>query len=316
MITVTGASGHLGRLVIDQLLQKVPASQIVAAVRTPEKAKDLAGKGVSVRTAEYDQPQTLAAAFDGAQKLLLISSSDPGKRMQQHQAAIAAARSGSVELLVYTSILHASTSSISLAVDHHRERPCVEVDCQGRALERDLVDRVSGSPHEPDDDLVGGTPLRPRVRRTGPLGREHCARPRRDLPRRRVHRDRCTRRLERAEDERRNIVCQVPLEPDDHLVAGTEIEERHASRRRSMLARRGVTAQLQGDRRVAIVERPHVRRASFHNRRIGPARPAANWLAEDHAPRRLAAHEERGPCGNAWCAHWPEEVGARPQRWT
>ena len=118
MIAVTGASGHLGRLVIDQLLQKVPASQIVAAVRTPEKAKELAARGVSVRTADYDQPQTLAAAFDGVQKLLLISSSEPGKRMHQHRAAIAAARDARVKLLVYTSMLHASSSSISLAVDH------------------------------------------------------------------------------------------------------------------------------------------------------------------------------------------------------
>src|SRR5579863_1882031 len=118
MIAVTGASGHLGRLVIDHLLRKVPASQIVAAVRTPEKAKELAGKGVSVRAAEYDQPQTLAAALGGVQKLLLVSSSEPGKRVQQHQAAIAAARNANVELLVYTSMLHANTSGISLAVDH------------------------------------------------------------------------------------------------------------------------------------------------------------------------------------------------------
>jgi NAD(P)H dehydrogenase (quinone) len=71
-----------------------------------------------VRTAEYDQPQTLAAAFDGVQKVLLISSSEPGKRLQQHRAAVAAAGSANVKLLVYTSMLHASTSSISLAVDH------------------------------------------------------------------------------------------------------------------------------------------------------------------------------------------------------
>jgi len=118
MIAVTGATGHLGRLVVEQLLQSVPAAQVVAAVRNPEKAHDLAARGVQVRRADYDQPSTLVEAFRGVEKLLLVSASEIGKRIRQHQAAVAAAREAGVKLLVYTSLLHADTSGISLAAEH------------------------------------------------------------------------------------------------------------------------------------------------------------------------------------------------------
>ncbi|MCP3097944.1 SDR family oxidoreductase [Myxococcus sp. K15C18031901] len=118
MIVVTGATGHLGRHVIDQLLQKVPASQVVAAVRSPDKAKDLAARGVQVRHADYDQPATLESAFQGAQQLLLISANEVGRRLPQHEAAVNAARKVGVRLLAYTSVLHADTSGISLAAEH------------------------------------------------------------------------------------------------------------------------------------------------------------------------------------------------------
>jgi NAD(P)H dehydrogenase (quinone) len=118
MIAVTGATGHLGRLVIDQLLQKLPANQIIAAVRNPDKAKDLAARGVVARKADYDQPETLAAALAGVDKLLLISANEVGKRATQHQAVVAAAQKAGVKLLAYTSILHADSSGISLAVEH------------------------------------------------------------------------------------------------------------------------------------------------------------------------------------------------------
>ncbi|WP_460043993.1 SDR family oxidoreductase [Pseudomonas sp. S2_H01] len=120
MIVVTGASGQLGRLVIDRLLQKVPASEIVAAVRSPEKAADLAAKGVQVRQADYAQPATLEAAFAGAKKILLISSSEVGQRVAQHQAVIDAAQRAGVELLAYTSVLHADTSLLGLAEEHRQ----------------------------------------------------------------------------------------------------------------------------------------------------------------------------------------------------
>ncbi|MCW2308343.1 SDR family oxidoreductase [Rhodobium gokarnense] len=118
MIVVTGASGQLGRLVIAELLKKVPPQEIVAAVRTPEKVSDLAQKGVAVRVADYDRPDTLATAFAGADKVLLISGSEVGKRAPQHRAVIAAAKAGGVGLLAYTSLLHADTSPLGLGVEH------------------------------------------------------------------------------------------------------------------------------------------------------------------------------------------------------
>lgn len=120
MIVVTGASGQLGRLVIDRLLHKVPAPEIVAAVRSPEKAADLAAKGVQVRQADYAQPATLEPAFAGAKKILLISSSEVGQRVAQHQAVIDEAKRAGVELLVYTSVLHADTSLLGLAGEHRQ----------------------------------------------------------------------------------------------------------------------------------------------------------------------------------------------------
>ncbi len=118
MFVITGASGQLGRLVIHALLQTVPASEIVAAVRNPEKAADLRALGVQVRQADYDQPATLDAAFKGATKLLLISSSEVGRRMLQHCAVIEAARRAGVKLLAYTSMLRADTSPLGLAREH------------------------------------------------------------------------------------------------------------------------------------------------------------------------------------------------------
>jgi NAD(P)H dehydrogenase (quinone) len=118
MIVVTGATGQLGRLVIRNLLRTVAARELVAAVRDPAKAADLAALGVQVRQADYTRPDTLAAAFAGAKKLLLISSSAVGQRVAQHRAVIdTAARSG-LELLAYTSLLHADTSTLGLASEH------------------------------------------------------------------------------------------------------------------------------------------------------------------------------------------------------
>jgi NAD(P)H dehydrogenase (quinone) len=118
MIVITGASGQLGRLVIAALLKKMPAGEIVAAVRNPAAVADLAARGVQVRQADYDQPASLAAAFAGADKLLLISSSEVGRRVPQHRAVIDAARAVGVRLLAYTSLLHADTSPLPLAAEH------------------------------------------------------------------------------------------------------------------------------------------------------------------------------------------------------
>ena len=119
MIVVTGATGHLGQLVVDSLLKKVPASQIAAAVRTPSKAQTLTNQGVQVREADYARPETLASAFAGAEKVLLISSTAFGDaRIAQHKAAVDAAKVAGVKLLAYTSILHADQSTSLLAADH------------------------------------------------------------------------------------------------------------------------------------------------------------------------------------------------------
>ncbi len=118
MIAITGATGQLGRLVIAELLKKIPASALIAAVRSPEKAADLAALGVTVRAADYNQPATLAQAFHGVEKLLLISSSEVGQREAQHRAIIDAAKSAGVQFIAYTSLLHADTSPLSLATEH------------------------------------------------------------------------------------------------------------------------------------------------------------------------------------------------------
>jgi NAD(P)H dehydrogenase (quinone) len=125
MIAVTGASGHLGRLVIDSLLKKVPASEIVAAVRTPEKVGDLGSRGVVIRAADYSNPETLALAFVGAEKILLISGNEVGKRIEQHTAVATTARKTGAKLLVYTSLLHADRSPLLLGEEHRQSEAAV-----------------------------------------------------------------------------------------------------------------------------------------------------------------------------------------------
>ncbi len=118
MIVVTGATGKLGHHVIHSLLEKVPATEVIAAVRDSSKAQDLAGLGVQTRHGDYSEPATLAAAFAGAEKLLLISSNDVENRMPQHKAAVDAAKKAGIRLIAYTSILNADTNEMHLAADH------------------------------------------------------------------------------------------------------------------------------------------------------------------------------------------------------
>lgn len=118
MIVITAATGHLGTHVLEQLLERVPASSVRAAVRSPSKAARWAERGVEVVQADYNDPASLRRAFAGADKLLLISSSEVGQRATQHQNAIDAAVDQQVGLLVYTSLLHADTSHSVLADEH------------------------------------------------------------------------------------------------------------------------------------------------------------------------------------------------------
>lgn len=114
-IAVTGATGQLGRLIVSKLMDKVPADGIVALVRSPEKADDL---GIAARAFDYSEPGTLGAALDGVDTLMLVSSSEVGQRAQQHRNVIHAAKAPSVRRIVYTSLLHADTSPLSLAAEH------------------------------------------------------------------------------------------------------------------------------------------------------------------------------------------------------
>ena len=132
-IVVTGATGHLGRRAVEALLERgVPAAEVVATGRRTEALADLAGRGVGIRTADYDDPASLKAAFAGAERLLLVSGSEVGRRVAQHGNAIAAAQATGVGFVAYTSIAHADTSSLLLAEEH-------------RATEQLLAE--SGLPH-------------------------------------------------------------------------------------------------------------------------------------------------------------------------
>ncbi|MFD0316659.1 SDR family oxidoreductase [Streptomyces flavalbus] len=117
-IVVTGATGHLGRHVIEQLLQKVPADQVTAVVRDQEKAADLAARGVRLAVADYNAPETLDGVFGAGDKVLLISGSEVDKdRVGQHKAVIDAARAAGVALLAYTSAPGSLTAALA---DDHR----------------------------------------------------------------------------------------------------------------------------------------------------------------------------------------------------
>lgn len=129
---VTGASGQLGQKVVDRLATLVPAGDIIALVRSDAAREAFAAKGVATRQADYEDPEALRAAFDGVDRLLLISSSEVGKRTAQHRNVIDAAKAAGVGFVAYTSILNAETGGMALAEEH----------LQTEALLRD-----SGIPH-------------------------------------------------------------------------------------------------------------------------------------------------------------------------
>jgi NAD(P)H dehydrogenase (quinone) len=112
---VTGATGKLGRLVIEKLKEKVAADSIVALVRTPSKAADLE---VEAREFNYNDQDTLVSALQGIESLLLISSNEIGQRARQHANVIEAAKKAGVKWIVYTSLLHADISTLTLAGEH------------------------------------------------------------------------------------------------------------------------------------------------------------------------------------------------------
>lgn len=118
-ILVTGASGHLGRLVVTELLSHgVPADQIRAGARDVQRIADLARRGVQMAVLDYDRPTTVQAAVQGAERVLLVSGSEVGRRVAQHRAVIDAAASAGVQQLAYTSAPFATTSQLILAPEH------------------------------------------------------------------------------------------------------------------------------------------------------------------------------------------------------
>ena len=114
-LAITGATGQLGRLVVESLKTRVPAGDILALARDPAKAADL---GVAVRAADYAKPETLLPALAGVDTLLLISSDAVGQRLAQHRAVIEAAQAAGVKRIAYTSILRADASPLVLADEH------------------------------------------------------------------------------------------------------------------------------------------------------------------------------------------------------
>lgn len=120
-ILVTGASGQLGKRVIELLLERGGGARILAATRKPEGLAELAARGVELRRADFDDEASLASAFQGVERALLISTDsldEPGKRQRQHAAAVKAFKAAGVQHVVYTSIVNPAPSRILISADH------------------------------------------------------------------------------------------------------------------------------------------------------------------------------------------------------
>ena len=120
-IVITGASGHLGRSTAELVLGRVPASEVILTTRRPEDLSDFAVRGAEIRTADFDRPETLVEAFAGAERLLLISTQDLGRRAAQHRAAIEAAGEAGVLHVIYTSYLNPVEENPAVVTPSHRD---------------------------------------------------------------------------------------------------------------------------------------------------------------------------------------------------
>src|SRR3954451_20757309 len=118
-IAITGATGHFGRLVVESLLARdVPADQIVATGRDVSKIADLADRGVRTQASDYSDLGSLRQVFADADRVLLVSGSEGGQRVQQHRNAIQAAKEAGVGLIAYTSTANADRPSMQMAAEH------------------------------------------------------------------------------------------------------------------------------------------------------------------------------------------------------
>ena len=120
MIVITGATGHLGRGIVENLLSRVPTTQVVASVRDTGKASDLAARGVEVRRGDFADAHSLTQAFAGAEQVLIVSADKLGdEALRLHSTAIEAARAASVRRILYTSHMGARAGSPFLPADQH-----------------------------------------------------------------------------------------------------------------------------------------------------------------------------------------------------
>ena len=148
-LLVTGASGQLGRRVIELLLESGEAN-IIATTRQPEKLSDFSARGVDVRYASFDEPDSLTQAFQGADRLLLISTDalgEPGKRIQQHKNAVQAAASVGVKHVIYTSLVAADDTPVLFAPDHAETEKTLAASTLGWTILRNnlYMDLLIGS---------------------------------------------------------------------------------------------------------------------------------------------------------------------------
>jgi uncharacterized protein YbjT (DUF2867 family) len=119
MIIVTGATGQLGRAIVEQLLERVPAEEVGVSVRNPEKATNLANRGVRVRPGDFGDAASLAHAFDGARQVLIVSAGIGEAARRQHRTAIQAAREAGAQRILYTSHMGANPASAFAPMPDH-----------------------------------------------------------------------------------------------------------------------------------------------------------------------------------------------------
>jgi NAD(P)H dehydrogenase (quinone) len=124
-IVITGASGHLGRATAGMVLERMPASEVILTTRHPEEISDLAARGAEVREADFERPETLVGAFEGGEKLLLISTDAVGARVDQQRAAIEAAGEAVIRHVIYTSYLNPVEDNPAAVTADHRETEAV-----------------------------------------------------------------------------------------------------------------------------------------------------------------------------------------------
>jgi NAD(P)H dehydrogenase (quinone) len=124
-IVITGASGHLGRATAGMVLERMPASEVILTTRHPEEISDLAARGAEVREADFERPETLVGAFEGGEKLLLISTDAVGARVDQQRAAIEAAGKAGIRHVIYTSYLNPVEDNPAAVTADHRETEAV-----------------------------------------------------------------------------------------------------------------------------------------------------------------------------------------------